>query len=412
MKILIITTNGLNTLFKSWPERLQARGLAGRGHTVRAITYLNNKDFNRQAREIIDGVEVRRLARQDWLSVGLARELLSGFRPDVIHLHHLSNQFAYEAALLARLRGIPLVMTPHGLFHDPYLVDDRDRPFAAPPRYSDLLLTPGQLTGALRHKFKPKRHLKNYLQHRPLKLMDCLIALSRHDQEALLNLGIKPQRIEIVPNAIDPDWAAESELEEEEGKLPSELTGQEGPLVLYLGQLKYRKGFDLLARAIPAILKSCPQAHFVFAGHSPIHEAELLKLADEGQVRHRLTLLHNVTEGQKAALFRQAARAGVYVLPTRYEGFGIPLLEAMSLGCPVVTTSIPVIDELITSGENGLLFPLEDVEELANAVIRVLQDPALHSRLSQAGKQTATRYYTPIILDQLEAIYQKVLRIR
>lgn len=406
MKILIITTNGITTTFKSWPERLQARGLAQRGHQVRAITYLGKQDFNRLDQETIDNVEVRRVKRRGWLSWELAQALFKGPKPDVVHLHHLSNQLAFETALICKLRRIPLVMTPHGLFHDPYLVKDRDRPFATPARYSEMILTLRQLVKALFKQFKPKRHLKNYLNHSPLLMMDRVIVLSRHGKEVALKLGVKEKRLAIVPNAIDRAWA-ESEGEGE-SELPPEVRGIEGPLVLYLGQFKYRKGFDLLAKAIPAILEQCPQTRFVFAGHSPIHEAELVKLAEAANARDKLILLHSVSEGEKAALFRRAAQAGVYVLPTRYEGFGIPLIEAMSLGCPVVSTNIPVIDELIKDGENGLLFPLEDVAGLAGTVTRVLQDPKLHQKLAKNGLQTVRNYFTPVILDQLETIYKEV----
>lgn len=406
MKILIITTNGITTTFKSWPERLQARGLTGRGHQVRAITYRGQQDFNRHEHETIDDVEVWRVRRRGWLSLELVQALWRGPKPDVVHLHHLSNQLAFETALLCKLRRIPLVMTPHGLFHDPYLVKDRDRPFAAPARYDEMILTVGQLVKAMLRQFKPKRHLKNYLNHSPLLMMDRVILLSRHGQEVARKLGVREERLAVVPNAIDPDWAeAEGEVE-----LPPEARGIEGPLVLYLGQFKYRKGFDLLARAIPAILEKCPEARFVFAGHSPIHEAELLRLTDAANARDKLVLLHNVSEGEKAALFRRAARSGVYVLPTRYEGFGIPLIEAMSLGCPVVSTNIPVIDELITDGENGLLFELEDVGGLVVAVGRVLQDPDLRQKLAGGGLETVKRYFTPAILDRLEAIYRDVTR--
>ncbi|MBN9388971.1 MAG: glycosyltransferase family 4 protein [Chloroflexi bacterium] len=404
MKILIITTNGITTTFKSWPERLQARGLSQRGHQVRAITYRGKQDFNRLEHETIDNVEVTRVKRRGWLSWELVKALFKGPKPDVVHLHHLSNQLAFETAIICKLRRIPLVMTPHGLFHDPYLVKDRDRPFATPARYSEMILSLPQLVRALVKQFKPKRHLKNYLSHSPLLMMDRVIVLSRHGKEVALKLGVKEKRLAIVPNAIDQDWV-ESEGNTE---LPPEMRGFEGPLVLYLGQFKYRKGFDLLAKAIPAILEKCPETRFVFAGHSPIHEAELIKLAEDANARDRLILLHSVSEGEKAALFRRAAQSGVYVLPTRYEGFGIPLIEAMSLGCPVVSTNIPVIDELIKDGENGLLFPLEDVTGLAEAVTRVLQDPELHAKLAEGGLKTVQNYFTPVILDQLETIYKEV----
>ena len=403
MKILIITTNGITSFFKGWPERLQARGLVERGHQVRAITYLGNREFNQQEAEIIDGVAVRRLKRRGWWSGSLLVELLFGPRPDLIHLHHLSNQFAFITALVCKLRRIPVVMTPHGVFHDPYLVADRDRPFAAPPRYDDIIMTPGQFVRALRRQFKPKRHLKNFLNHSPLLLMDRVLALSEHGRAVLLKLGVRPDRIEVVPNGVDPNW-----YDDEPATLPPVLADYEGPLVLYMGQLKYRKGFDLLAQAIPAILEACPSAHFVFTGHSPIHEAELIRLAEAARAKDRLILLHSVSEGQKAALFRRAAQDGLYVLPTRYEGFGIPLIEAMSVGCPVVTTNIPVIDEMIRDGQNGLLFELENVAELAQAVGTVLNDPALRVRLAEGGYQTVRRYYTPVIIDALEEIYRKL----
>ncbi len=404
MKILIITTNGITTTFQSWPERLQARGLAQRGYEVWAITYRGKQDFNRLERETIDNVEVRRVRRRGWLSVGLAQALLSGPKPDVVHLHHLSNQLAFESAIICKLRRIPLVMTPHGFFHDPYLVIDRDRPFAYPARYSEMILSLGQFVKAMFKQFKPKRHLKNYLNHSPLLMMDRVIVLSRHGKDVALKLGVKEKRLAIVPNAIDRDWA------EGESELPPEARGIDGPLVLYLGQFKYRKGFDLLAKAIPAILEKCPAARFVFAGHSPIHEAELIRLAENAKARDKLILLHSVSEGEKAALFRRAAQSGVYVLPTRYEGFGIPLIEAMSLGCPVVSTDIPVIDELIKDGENGLLFPLEDVNGLAAAVGRVLQDVGLRHKLAEGGLETVKNFFTPVVLDQLETIYREVRR--
>jgi glycogen synthase len=402
MKILIITTNGITTTFKSWPERLQARALAERRHQVRAITYLGNRDFNSIPSETIDNVPVRRLKRREWFSLRLIRELALGVRPDVVHIHHLSNQFAFLTAVICKIRRIPLVFTPHGLFHDPYLVVDRDRPFATPARYTDMILSLRQLVGALRKNFKPKRHLKNYLNHSPLLFADRVIPLSGHGRDVLLKLGIPSGKIRIVPNAIDRNWTDGEII-----ALPAAVQNLNAPFVLFMGQLKYRKGFDLLARAMRPVLERCPDAHFVFVSHSPIHEPELIRLAEEANARDRLIIVHDATEGEKAALFRHAA---VYTLPTRYEGFGIPLIEAMSQGCPVVTTNIPVIDEMITDGANGLLFELDDVDGLADCLVRVLQDGKLRDRLVAGGYQTVERYYTPTVIAEIEAVYKEVVK--
>jgi len=395
LKIAIITTNGITSQFYSWPERLQARGLAGRGHQIKAYTYLGSKSWNRARQETIDGVAVRRM-RQSWFSFSLWRELLLGERPDIVHLHHLSNQFNFSATLACKLRGVPVVITPHGLFHDPYLVVDRDRPFDAPPRYNEIIMRVTDLFTALRHQFKPKRHLKNFMTHAPLKMADRVIALSQHGRGVLLRLGLPDKRICIAPNAIDQNWL--------EGIVPAPKLGQ--PQILYLGQLKYRKGFDLLARAMPLIVKKFPQARFVFAGHSPVHQAELLRLVKESGLKGNVVLPGNLSEQDKAAYF---LASDLYVLPTRYEGFGIPLLEAMSAGCPVVSSAIPVIDEIIKDGENGLLAPPENPTELAQVILRVLEDQNLQHHLIEGGRKAVAAYYTPLLIDQLERLYREVL---
>ncbi len=392
MRITIITTNGITTEFNSWPERLQARGLARRGHVIEAFAYTGNKSWNKAQEETIDGVRVRRV-KASWFSPAIFKALLLGPRPDVVHVHHLSNQFAFSAALACKIRRIPLIMTPHGLFHDPYLVADRDRPFDAPARYDEIILTLPQLFGALRRQFKFKRHIKNFLMHAPLRMADRVIALSQHGRGVLLRLGLDESKIRIAPNAIDPDWLDNIEPAPKQGD----------PQILYLGQLKYRKGFDLLARAMPAVVAKFPDVRFVFAGHSPIHESELLKLVEQGGVKANLIAPGHLSDAEKAAYF---LASDLYVLPTRYEGFGIPLIEAMSANCPVISSRIPVIDEIIQDGENGLLAAPEDPADLARVIIRALEDIVLRARLIEGGQRSVTAYYTPNLIDQLEQIYR------
>jgi glycosyltransferase involved in cell wall biosynthesis len=397
LRIDVLTTNGLTRDFRSWPERLQARALVRRGHSVRAFAYLGDRPWNAAPREEIDGVAVLRVRRRGFWSAELARAAARGPRPDVLHIHHLSNQLAFQAALSARRRGVPVVVTPHGPFHDPWLVADRDRPYDAPPRYSEIVQTPWQLVASLAH---PRRALRNFLTHSPLRLAHRVVALSAHERGVLLELGLPADRIVVVPNAVDLDWLGDTPPLP---KPPGELR------VLFLGQLKYRKGFDLLARAIPKVAARLPQARFVFAGHSPIHRAELLRLLDEGGVRPLAEVREETSEEEKAALF---LGSDLYVLPTRYEGFGIPLLEAWSAGCAVVTTRLPVLDEIVRDGETGLLFTYDDADDLAATIVRALEDPALRKRLADAGRREVGRFGTDAITDRLETIYRELASAR
>ncbi len=397
MNILIVTTNGITREFVSWPERVQARGLVKNGHSVQAFTYLGKQSWNSLAEEIIDGVLVKRLRRRQWLSWDLLQAFLSGPRPDVVHLFHLSNQLNFQTILLCKLRRIPTVLGPLGIFHDPYLVDDRDRPFDTPPKYDQLILTLSGLVKALSKNFKLKMYLKNYLMHAPLRLADGFVALSHHERDELIKLGVPADQITVIACSVDEEWL--DGIEAPVKKLAE-------PQIFYLGQFKYRKGFDLLAKAIPMVVEKFPGARFVFAGHSPIHQKVLLDIAETGGVTAHLTLLDNISEAQKAELFLGST---LLACPSRYEGFGIPLIEAMSAGCPIVTTDIPVINEIVKDNETGLFFKLEDHVGLAQAINTLLADLALQQKLSDGGRRAVTRFHTTQIVKELEQTYCRLI---
>jgi glycosyltransferase involved in cell wall biosynthesis len=178
--------------------------------------------------------------------------------------------------------------------------------------------------------------------------------------------------------------------------------------VLFIGQLKIRKGYDLLARAMPIVLATCPGTRFVFAGQNPAQAAELEAICAANGSREALVLLGPVSEGAKVRLLRRAA---CLVYPTRYESFGLPPLEAMVAGCPVISTDLPVVREMIQSGANGLLAPPEDPAGLAAAILRLLQQPSLRAALVAGGQTTAaTRYDEDRLVAAVEDVYHELAR--
>ena len=101
----------------------------------------------------------------------------------------------------------------------------------------------------------------------------------------------------------------------------------------------------------------------------------------------------------------------VYVTPTRYEGFGLTLLEAMTCGAPVACTDVPAANEIVRDGENGLLAAPEDPASLAKAVLRLLDEPALREALRAGGRRTCAVDFAPDRLaSRLEAVYAEVTR--
>ncbi len=399
MRILIVTTYGFDPTFPSRPEQLQARALAARGHTVIAHEYLDRRYSGQSCRhEWLSGmIPVHRSATLGFFAPESLLRLFGQDRPDIIHLHHLRNLLGFQTALAARRLGIPTVLTIHGLLHDGDLVVDRERPLEAPLRYNNVLITPEQLAARLARGAHPRRAVRNYLIHAPLRWVDHIVALSRAEREFLARLGVDPERVSVLPNAVD--FQAYSDT-------PPPVVDRP-PLVLFIGQLVPRKGYDLLARAMPAVLRAVPEARFVFVCHNRSGEAELRRIAASGGVADRLEIMGRVSEPEKIRLLHTAA---VVAAPSRYEGFGIPLIESLAAGAPVVTTDVVAGNEVIDHERTGLLVPYGDVAALAAALIRLLNDRALGARLAAAGRADVfVRYRSETLAMHLEMLYDRLV---
>jgi glycosyltransferase involved in cell wall biosynthesis len=429
LRLLIVTTYGFDPAFPSRPEQLQARALAARGHRVVAHEYLDRRYPGQSRRHELlpGGIPVHRAATLGFFAPEALLRLLRADRPDIIHLHHMRSLLGYQTVLAARRLGIPTVLTVHGLLHDGDLVRDRERPLEAPLRFDNLLTTPRRLLARLARGAHPRRAVRNYLIHAPLLKVDHLIALSRAERDLLAQIGVAPERIAVLPNAVELSgyrMADEAQARDEgrgtkgEGRRTEDQMGIDtpsslvfrpsSPMVLFIGQLVPRKGYDLLARAMPAVLRAAPETRFVFVSHNRSGEAELRRIVAEGGVAERLELLGRVSEEEKLRLLREAA---VVAAPSRYEGFGIPLIEALAAGAPVVTTDVTAGNEVIEHERNGLLVPYGDVDALAAAILRLLRDRELAARLAAAGRPEAfERYSAGRLAAELEALYLRLLR--
>jgi glycosyltransferase involved in cell wall biosynthesis len=410
LRILIVTTYGFDAAFPSRPEQLQARALVQRGHRVIAHEYRDRRYPGQTQRHewLPGGIPVHRSSTLGFFAPEALLRMLITERPDVVHIHHMRNLLSFQAVQVARRLGVPTLMTVHGLLHDGDLVVDRERPLEAPLRFDNLLLTPRQLLGRLARGAHPRRAVRNYLIHAPLLQVDRLIALSQHEAGLLAKLGVNERRIAVIPNAVDLEpFVRNAACSMQHAALASAPSPSARPMVLFIGQLVPRKGYDLLARAIPAVLAAASAARFVLVSHNRRDEAELQRLLAEGGVADRVELRGRVSEAEKLRLLREAA---VVAAPSRYEGFGIPLIEALAAGAPVVTTDVPAGNEVIRHEHTGLLTPYGDVPALAAAIVRLLHDRALAQRMAEAGRhEVLARYGTATIAVALENTYQELI---
>jgi glycosyltransferase involved in cell wall biosynthesis len=387
---------------RNWPEPVLARALARRGQRVTAVGYYEPGHPAMAARrETIDGVESLRLDPSIWPSSALGRALDALPRPDVMHIFHFRNVFIYNAVAWAKKRGVPIVHSPVGPLHDAYLVEDRERPYTSRVHFDRLAYSLPGLARQLLRDPRPRRQITNYLLHAPLRHVDRFVASSRHELGLLERMGFARERCEVIPL-----W-----IEDAPPLTPDEsvLEGIRRPIVLFIKQLTPRSGYDVLVESMPAVVARHPTATFVVVSHNPARQAEMRARAEQLGVAGNLHFAGRVTEEQKLALMRAAS---CIALPSRYEGFGLPLLEAMQVGVPPVASRIPVVDEIVSDGEQGLLFERENPAALAEAIARLLGDAELRARLIAGGRARLARDFDEDrLLERMLACYARAIAL-
>ena len=159
--------------------------------------------------------------------------------------------------------------------------------------------------------------------------------------------------------------------------------------ILFVGRIEARKGVDVLLEAAYRVLPEFPSADLVLVGaDNPTGGATCLDrlrqvMAEDPGLRSRITLAGEVDE---ESLWRHYAECDVFVLPSRYESFGLVLTEAMAFGKPVIASRAGGMAEVVADGETGLLVEPGDAESLAAALRRLLADPGLRERFGRAGR--------------------------
>lgn len=197
---------------------------------------------------------------------------------------------------------------------------------------------------------------------------------SRHVEAAATSVGVSPARLHVVPWGVDPVEPGAEEVDRARRR-----HGLVGDYVLFVGTLEPRKGLDTLAAAIGRLDR--PGLTLAIAGPRGWGEV----LADElAAVASPVARLGFVGEEDLAPLMRGAA---VVCAPSRAEGFGLPVLEAMAAGAPVVTTAGTALAEV--AGDAAVLVAPGDAVALEAALASVLDDRELADRLRVAGVERA-----------------------
>ena len=212
---------------------------------------------------------------------------------------------------------------------------------------------------------------------------DRVVAIS-NDAAADLRarLGVPAEKIDVTPLGIRP--VARAEPADPEG-LRARLGLSRRPLVLCVAQKRAHKNMAALLRAVAEMPEEAPQV--VLPGSPTAHEGELRALAAQLGVADRVAFPAWVSEAELDALYSMAACC---CLPSFSEGFGLPVLEAMVRGVPVVCADATALPEV--AGDAALLFDPHDHRALAAALRRLLRDPVLAEDLATRGRARAREF--------------------
>jgi glycosyltransferase involved in cell wall biosynthesis len=232
---------------------------------------------------------------------------------------------------------------------------------------------------------------------------DRLIAISESTRDDLVRLwAVDPARVSVVPLAADEGFRLRPA--EEVAETCGRYGLQPGAYILYVGMLEPRKNVDRLVEAFGRLARELPGIDLVIAGRRGWMYDRIFARVEELGLQDRVRFTGYVSSQDLPALY---GGARLFTYPSTYEGFGIPVLEAMSCGTPVVTTNVSSMPEV--AGDAAILVSPDDVAGLAAAVLRVCTEPALRDDLACRGLARAKAFSWERCARETIAVYEAAL---
>ena len=227
-------------------------------------------------------------------------------------------------------------------------------------------------------KIFEKCWMRNLVKH--LEKLDKFIVLTKEDRDAwfeLSNVVAIPDPLSFVPKSTSP------------------LTKQR---VIAVGRYVYQKGFDLLIRAWAEVEKQCPEWELVIFGAGD--KAPYENLASE------LSLQHCTLNGPTSKIEEEYLQSSLFVFSSRFEGFGMVLVEAMACGLPVISFTCPCGPrDIITDGKDGLMVDTGNVSQLADSIIYLIDHPDVRKQMGEEAKRKSENYR----MENLAIVWKNLL---
>lgn len=297
--------------------------------------------------------------------------LIRRTRAQLVHAH--GTRAALCALPAARLAGVPGLYTVHG--------------WSCHRRGSAL-----------------HEHLARSIETALCRTARHVVCVAHADHRQGVARGMLPvERSRVIPNGIEPKLLCPMPVAR--SRLRTELgVRQDEPLIGLFGRLTEQKAQRVFLRSARAVLDRFARARFVLVGDGEDRHA-LEALAKELELGERLILT-----GFRSDVPELLNAIDLFVLPSLWEGLPIALLEAMAVGVPAIASAVDGSVEVIEPGKSGLLVPPGEHEPLTQAIVSLLETPALAERLARAGQERVRRLYTlQSMIEATETLYTEML---
>ena len=343
------------------------RGMQASGHQFHIIANQDQIDWPQS--ECIENTPIERFQFNALIEKKTLSELkridqalntiLTQFKPDVIHLYTCTGGAAIVYLLMrARFLTIPTILTVHGIFTPDFKIDP--------------------------------------LIDRVLKAVDHISCVS---QAVLMQLRIyaplAAQKAGVIHNGLPlPDL------------IPSSLSFAP-PTLACIARLSPEKGIDVILHALALVKEAIPTIRLLIAGDGP-ERAALLDLTAFLQLQNHVSFLGPLAPDQIPEVINQSC---MILMPSRMEAFGLTALQSLQMGRPVIASRIGGLPEIIEHEQSGLLVAMDNIDELAQAILRLAQHPEQTQTLGLQGRKRAiTQFSLQNHVERYEALYQHAVK--
>jgi glycosyltransferase involved in cell wall biosynthesis len=232
------------------------------------------------------------------------------------------------------------------------------------------------------------------------------MAISKQVRQELVDEVGYGRRIETLPIPVDANRFAEAAP----GKIRDQLNlGESDLLVTAVGHAIPVKGWDIAIRAMAQVNKTFPNVHLALVGSTSSPDEirifdELCSLVQKFDLSNHVHFL-----GHRCDIPEILKASDIFAMPSRSEGMGAALIEAMAAGLPCVAADVGGIPEVITHGEDGLLFERGSAEELAKHLLNMARNPTLMAMLASSASNRARELGIPAYVEDTFRCYEFLL---